>query len=74
LNFAIFVGTLISPDQEFVLITDVGKEMETIVRMSRIGYDKIRGFLTGGIETWIKAIEITKSAELITAKDFSEKI
>lgn len=74
MNFANFVGTLITPAQEFVIITEIGKEMEAIVRMARIGYDKVRGFLNGGIDSWVQANEAVKDAEIITAQEFSEKI
>lgn len=45
-NFAQWVGEMI-PDvkQEILLITDPGKEEETITRLSRVGYDFTIGFL-----------------------------
>lgn len=52
-NFAMWVGELI-PDikQEILLITDPGKEEESIIRLARVGYDHAIGFLKGGIEAW----------------------
>lgn len=34
------------------MITDPGKEEESMVRLSRVGYDHTVGFLEGGIATW----------------------
>jgi len=47
-NFAIFVGTLFKPDTLFLIVSEPGKEKETIVRLARIGYDNVLGCLEGG--------------------------
>jgi hydroxyacylglutathione hydrolase len=54
-NFAMWVGELI-PDiqQEILLITDLGKEEEAIIRLSRVGYDHSIGYLKGGFNSWLK--------------------
>ena len=54
--FAVWVGELIKNIQQpLVLITDPGKEEESMIRLSRVGYDHTVGFLEGGIDTWKKA-------------------
>jgi len=52
-SFAPWVGTLI-PDikQEILLVADAGTEAESITRLSRVGYDRVIGFLDGGIDSW----------------------
>lgn len=52
-QFAPWVGALI-PDvqQEILLITELGKENETITRLARVGYDNVIGYLNGGFEAW----------------------
>ena len=47
-NFAIFVGTLFKPDSLFLIVSEPGKEKETIIRLARIGYDNVLGCLDGG--------------------------
>ena len=39
------------------MVTEPGKEEETVVRLSRVGFDKIQGYLKGGFETWQNAGE-----------------
>lgn len=56
-RFAEWVGTLLPIDQPFLLITEKGKEQETITRMARVGYDNIIGHLDGGFEAWANAGE-----------------
>jgi hydroxyacylglutathione hydrolase len=52
-NFAPWVGALI-PDikQPLLLITPLGREEESIVRLARVGYDNTLGYLKGGFDTW----------------------
>ena len=40
-----------------VLVTEPGKEKETIVRLARVGLDKVQGYLDGGFEAWKKSGE-----------------
>lgn len=52
-GFAPWVGALILDiKQPILLITPVGKEEETILRLARVGYDNTLGYLKGGFETW----------------------
>jgi glyoxylase-like metal-dependent hydrolase (beta-lactamase superfamily II)/rhodanese-related sulfurtransferase len=56
-RFAEWAGTLIPFTQRLVLVTEEGKEEETIVRLARVGFSKVEGYLKGGFETWKKAGE-----------------
>ena len=56
-RFAEWAGSLLPFHQRIILITDVGMEEETIIRMARVGFDKVEGFLKGGFDTWKKAGE-----------------
>lgn len=56
-RFAEWAGSLLSFDKPMVLVTEPGKEEETLVRLSRVGFDKIQGYLKGGFEAWQQAGE-----------------
>lgn len=56
-RFAEWAGSLLPFVKPIVLITPKGKEEETVIRLSRVGFDKVQGFLKGGFETWRKAGE-----------------
>ena len=56
-RFAKWAGSLLSFDKPMILVTQPGKEEETIVRLSRVGFDKIRGYLNGGFDSWQNAGE-----------------
>lgn len=69
-NFAQMVGELI-PDikQEILLVTEAGKEDESIIRLARVGYDHCIGFLDGGFEAWKMLGKETDSVNRISAND-----
>lgn len=58
-RFAEWAGTLLPHNQDLVLVTEAGKEEESIVRMARVGYDRVLGYLDGGFEAWRDAGEKT---------------
>ena len=52
-SFAPWVGSLITDiKQEILLVTDEGREEETVIRLARVGYDFAIGYLKGGFEVW----------------------
>jgi glyoxylase-like metal-dependent hydrolase (beta-lactamase superfamily II)/rhodanese-related sulfurtransferase len=56
-RFAEWAGSLLPFDRAFVLVTAPGDEKESVVRLARVGFDKMNGFLQGGFETWKNAGE-----------------
>jgi hydroxyacylglutathione hydrolase len=56
-RFAEWAGSLLSYDKPLILVTPEGKEEETAIRLSRVGFSKMEGFLAGGFDTWKKAGE-----------------
>lgn len=56
-RFAEWAGTLLSFSKPLLLITEPGKEKETIVRLARVGFELIEGFLDGGFGAWRDAGE-----------------
>ncbi len=54
-RFAEFAGGLLPFHQPLILVTDAGKEEETVVRLARVGFDKVQGYLKGGFEAWKEA-------------------
>lgn len=55
MSYAIWCATLFSPNSKVALITDPGKEEESITRLTRVGFENILGYLDGGINTWKNA-------------------
>ena len=56
-RFAEWAGSLLPFDKDLVLVTEEGKERETIIRLARVGFEKFKGYLQGGYAAWQKAGE-----------------
>ncbi len=51
-RFAEWAGALIPFDKPILLVTEDGMEKETAVRLARVGFSKMMGFLQGGVAAW----------------------
>jgi hydroxyacylglutathione hydrolase len=73
-NFAMWVGEMI-PDikQAILLVTEPGKEEESIIRLSRVGYDNSIGYLKGGFEAWKADGREVDTIQRITAEQFAHR-
>jgi hydroxyacylglutathione hydrolase len=49
-SFASWAETLLSPERPIVLVGVPGREEETAARLRRVGFDRVIGYLSGGIE------------------------
>ena len=74
-QFASWVGTLF-PDikQPIVLISDEGKEEETVLRLARVGYDNTLGYLKGGFAAWQNAGKEIDTIANISAENLASLI
>lgn len=73
-QFAPWVGALIrDTKQPILLITPDGMEIETITRLSRVGFDNTLGYLEGGINAWKTAGFKTDSIDSISPEEFASK-
>lgn len=73
-QFAVWVGTLIPIDQPLVLVTSAGKERESVLRLARVGYEKVEGYLEGGAASWHKPLETVHSIKADEIKDFDHTV
>lgn len=51
-RFAEWAGSLLPFDAPMLLVTEPGKEKESIVRLARVGLDKVEGYLDGSYDAW----------------------
>jgi hydroxyacylglutathione hydrolase len=57
-RFAEWAGSILSFEQPLLLVTEDGKEEETVIRLARVGFSKMEGCLKGGYEAWAEAGEV----------------
>lgn len=79
-RFAEWAGSILSFTKTIILVTETGKEKETVVRLARVGFEKLGGFLNGGFEAWqnagekIDMIVDVEADELAMDIPFDEKL
>ncbi len=70
-RFAEWAGSLLPFDKPIVLVTEPGKEKESVVRLARVGFAQMCGYLDGGYETWKNAGEPIDLIVNIDADEFA---
>lgn len=56
-RFAEWAGGLLPYDKPIILVTEQGKESESVVRLTRVGFENLAGHLQGGYQSWVDAGE-----------------
>jgi hydroxyacylglutathione hydrolase len=70
-QFAVWVGTLMDINKKLILVTEEDKEAESILRLARVGYENVGGYLKGGINGWKGKTDNVKS---ISAAELKEQL
>jgi len=73
-QYAPWVGMLIDGNVPLILVAEDGKEAEAVLRLARVGYEKVNGYLEGGISAWKNAGKKSETIDSITAEDFVAKV
>ena len=71
-NFAPWVGTLIvDVRQPILLVCGADKVDEAVIRLSRVGFDNVLGFLEDGVDAWKAAGKDVDHITSVTAEEFA---
>lgn len=70
-QFASWVGSVININTPLILVTDTGKEHETVLRLSRVGYENVKGYLEGGFAAWAAAWKPVDQINSISPSEFA---
>ena len=74
-GFAPWVGALIKDIQQpILLVTPQGKEADTIIRLSRVGFDNVLGYLDGSFASWKKMDKEVDTLESVSVDVLEQKI
>jgi len=74
-QFATWAGTLLGLGAKPVLVAETDAQIEeATLRLSRVGIEDVRGYLTGGVAAWAKAgLPLVHTAQ-ISAEDLNQKL
>ena len=73
-QFAVWAGTLLDINTPLLLLTEKGKEEESVIRLARVGYENIKGYLEGGIEAWKNSGNKMDAVSSITPEEFAKLV
>ncbi len=74
-QFAPWVGSIIGDVKlPILLVTDPGREEETVIRLSRVGFDHILGYINGGFKAWEDFGKEVDSVNRISAEQFASEV
>ncbi|HSG73323.1 MAG TPA: MBL fold metallo-hydrolase, partial [Planctomycetaceae bacterium] len=73
-KYATWAGTLLSHDEPIVVIAEQGGEEEAVMRLGRIGFDNVAGYLENGMLALESHPTEVQSVERITANALHDKL
>ncbi len=74
-GFAPWVGGILKNiTKPILLIVDPQRIDEAIIRLARVGFDNVIGYLEGGFDAWIEANLEVEKISTISAHDFSKLV
>lgn len=72
-KYATWCGTVLSHDQPVVVIAESGGEEEAVMRLGRIGFDNVAGYLDGGMTAVGNQLDLLARTNRITAPALAEQ-
>jgi hydroxyacylglutathione hydrolase len=73
-QYASWAGTVLSREQPIVIIADPGREGESAVRLGRIGFDHVVGYLKDGMRSVESRPDLTATTERVSAPLAAERL
>jgi hydroxyacylglutathione hydrolase len=71
-QYATWAGTVLSHDHPIVIIANPGREYESAVRLGRIGFDTVAGYLKDGMRSLESRPDLTRATERLSAQRAAE--
>lgn len=73
-SFAHWVGSLLrGTDSPVLIVAEEGQEKEAAIRLARVGYDHLLGYLKGGFQQWLQADKDFNTITSMDAEEFSSR-
>lgn len=73
-KFATWAGTILSRDRPIILVAEPGREQEAVLRLGRIGFDHVAGYLAAGMQAAEHRPDVIRRTERITAATLGERL
>ena len=73
-SYATWCGTVLDRERAVVIVADLGREHEAAVRLGRIGFDIVEGYVEGGMQTLGSCPDRVARVERVTAPALAEQL
>jgi hydroxyacylglutathione hydrolase len=73
-QYATWAGTLLDREKPIVIIAEPGREQEAALRLGRIGFDHVKGYLQGGMEALAGRPDLVWPTERVSAPMVAEQL
>lgn len=73
-TYATWAGTILDQQKPIVIIADLGREEEAAMRLGRIGFDHVGGYLEGGMLALEERPDLIRQTVRITATTLAEQL
>jgi hydroxyacylglutathione hydrolase len=73
-QYATWAGTVLDRARPIVIIAEPGREQEAALRLGRIGFDHVKGYLQGGMEALAGRPDLVWPTERISAPVLAEEM
>ena len=71
-KYATWAGSMLSHDKPIVVVAEEGGEEEAVMRLGRIGFDNVAGYLAGGMNALASRDDLVERTQRITAPALAE--
>ncbi|HEV8318502.1 MAG TPA: MBL fold metallo-hydrolase [Vicinamibacterales bacterium] len=73
-QYATWAGTVLSRERPIVIVAEPGREREAVMRLGRIGFDNVSGYLEGGMQALALRSDLLGRTERVTAAVMAEEL
>ena len=73
-QYATWAGTILDRSKPIVIIAEPGREQEAALRLGRIGFDHVKGYLRGGMEALAERSDLVWPTERVSAPMMAEEL
>ena len=73
-QYATWAGTLLDREKPIVIIAEPGREHEAALRLGRIGFDHVRGYLDKGMAALADRPDLISTTERVSPTDFNAEL
>jgi rhodanese-related sulfurtransferase/glyoxylase-like metal-dependent hydrolase (beta-lactamase superfamily II) len=73
-QYATWAGTLLDPARSIVIIAEPGREEEAALRLGRIGFDQVEGYLNGGMAALADRPDLIQATERVSVPMLTEEL